>query len=125
MEVKLVPAKTDAPSTCQVCPPSVDLSRPSPAYESLAFGSPVPAKIIEGLLGAKATAPIASAGWSSVRGVQFTPELVVSQTPPCAAPISQCALLVGSTAAHVIRPLTGPEGAICPFTIGAGPILAH
>src|SRR6266581_2238411 len=78
-----------------------------------------------GLLGAKANAPIASEAWSSVVGAQVMPLSRVSQMPPMAAPISQWALLVGSTAAQVIRPLTGPAGVICPFTIGAGPILTH
>src|SRR2546427_109997 len=81
--------------------------------------------MMAGLLGAMASAPIDSEIWSSVRGVQWTPLSRVSQTPPWAAAINQCALLPGSTARHVTRPQLGWGGFICVFIIGAGPILTH
>src|SRR5258708_22807237 len=81
--------------------------------------------MIAGLLGAKASAPMASEAWSSVFGDQVTPVSRVSHTPPIAPPTSQWALLVGSTAMLTIRPEVGSTGVICAFMKGAGPKLIH
>src|SRR5256886_11086509 len=51
---------------------------PAPYTWSCAkLSSPVPAYTISGFCGSSAMAPMASEGWSSVRGTQFTPASVV------------------------------------------------
>ena len=70
-------------------------------------------------------APMARVAWLSVLAVQWTPVSRVSQIPPCAAPINQCALLVGSTAILVTRPEEGCAGAICKLKMGEGPMFTH
>src|ERR1041385_2331248 len=81
--------------------------------------------MIFGLEGARARAPIANDGWSSVRGFQVLPASRVSQTPPWAAAIYQWLELEGSTATSAMRPLTGAAGVVSPLAIGAGPMLTH
>src|SRR5438105_1993169 len=74
-------------------------------------------------LGAKATAPTANVGASSVSGAHVVPPSRVSQTPPLPTPISQCNRSRGSTAIEDTRPelarRRGPSGK------GAGPRLVH
>src|SRR3954470_12390594 len=76
--------------------------------------------MILGFVAAKATAPIASEAVLSVFATQLLPPSRVSQTPPCAAPISQWLGFGGSTGMLVTRPLL--------FTVvksGCGPSAIH
>src|SRR5262245_30543407 len=87
--------------------------------------------MMSGLLGAKAMAPVASVGASSVIGVQVSPESRVSHTPPLPTPSSQRLESRGSTAIEATRPErsvfgllwydsgAAANGAHCPVTCTA------
>src|SRR5919204_4691657 len=99
------PANWLSPYKVHVAPPSVLLSTPSLACESmLLLASPVPAKTVRWLFGSTATAPMLRVGWLSVRGVHVVPESEVFHTPPPAVPAYTTAEFVGSTASEVTRP---------------------
>jgi hypothetical protein len=74
--------------------------RPVPAIRVLRLGS----------VGSKVGLEIESVACLSVRGVQFTPPLVVVQTPPPTVPMKNLSGFSGSATTGPIAPVTFPFG---------------